>query len=235
MGIRLNKFLAASGVGSRRHCDEFIEKGRVKINGQTAELGSVVNDGDEVVFDGKKLQQQTQKVYLMLNKPTGYVTTVSDDRGRATVMKLLPKLEVRVFPVGRLDYDTEGLLLFTNDGDLAQKLMHPSHEHTKTYVAKVKGVVSSAELNKLCTGVDIGDFVTSKAEVRLISQTASSSVVEIVVHEGKNRQIRRMLAAVGHDVLELRRVALGKLRLGTLGLGKVRTLTDDEIKYLCKA
>ena len=235
MGVRLNKFLAAASVASRRGGDQLIADGKVKINGAVAVLGSVVEPSDVVTVNGKQVKASEEKVYLMLNKPAGYITTVSDDRGRPTVMQLLPDTEVRVFPVGRLDYDTQGLLLFTNDGDLAQKLMHPSKEFVKTYVATVAGVVTQKELAELESGVDIGGFVTSKAKAKVLSSDARKTKVELKIHEGKNRQVRRMFEAVGHTVAALERVALGKLSLGGLKVGAWRYLSKDEINYLCSA
>jgi len=228
LSIRINKYLADSGVGSRRKCDELIIAGKVIINGAKAELGSQVTEGDKVELDGKPVSGQKANVYYMLNKPVGYVTTVSDDRGRRTVMELLPKGASRVFPVGRLDYDTSGLLLLTNDGDLAYKLTHPSKETSKTYVATVLGNVTDATLNKLRNGVDIDGFKTSKAGAKLI-KAGDQSVVELIIHEGKNRQVRRMFDAVGHKVVELKRVAIGSLVMGSLKIGKIRELTKDEI------
>jgi len=235
LGVRLNKYLALSGVASRRHSDELIESGRVKINGKVALLGLVVNEGDQVTVDGKLVKSAEQKVYLMLNKPINYITTMSDDRNRPTVMQLLPKLPVRVFPVGRLDWDTEGILLFTNDGDLANKLMHPSNEVGKTYLATIRGAFGEAQLKKFKAGVALGDFTTSRAEAKIVKASGADTVVELTIHEGKNRQVRRMFEAIGCEVAKLKRVALGKLRLGELKSGAVRYLTEEEINYLCMA
>lgn len=231
--MRLNKFMAACGVASRRKCDEIIAEKRVKINGNTVtKLGVDVGKLDTVTLDDKPIFVDENFVYLMLNKPVGFITSVSDPQGRKTVMQLLPKLESRVFPVGRLDYDTSGLLLFTNDGDLAQKLMHPKNEFGKTYIATVNGCVTKSDLQKLRNGVDIGNFVTSRASAEILNCQKGKTEVKLTIHEGKNRQVRRMFESLGKKVEKLQRVFLGKLGLYGLPVGKVRKLTKDEINYL---
>ncbi len=232
--MRLNKFMALSGVDSRRKCDEIILSGRVRVNARVVKkLGTQVDEErDLVTLDNKPIRLKGEYVYLMLNKPVGTVTTVIDPQHRRTVMDCLPKLDKRVYPVGRLDYNTSGLLLFTNDGDTAQKLIHPKYEFEKTYLATINGTLSNESIEKLRNGVDIGDFVTSPARVILVNSAHNQSTFEITIHEGKNRQVRRMFESVGSEVQVLKRIAYGKLQLGDLPVGKTRTLTEDEIKYI---
>ena len=230
--MRINKYIASAGVTSRRKADELIEEGKVKVNGAVlTNLGYQVNDGDVVEVDGSVIKPATKLVYYLLNKPTGYVTSTYDKEGRALVTELVPD-EIRVFPVGRLDYNTSGLLIMTNDGELSNKLMHPKHEFPKKYLARVLGTVSRAEAAKLAKGVDIGGFVTSPAEVNLIRHDKNSTVVEITIHEGKNRQVRRMFDSLGHPVEELTRIGLGNLTIGKLAVGQCRKLSPAEIEYL---
>ena len=232
--MRLNKFMASCGVASRRKCDEIILEGRVKINAKVVKKLGVQVDPmkDLVTIDDGAIRIKGDFEYYLLNKPTGYVTTVSDPQGRKTVMDLIPESRKRLYPIGRLDYNTSGLLLVTNDGDLTQKLTHPSFELGKTYVAKVAGEVLAKDVEKLRSGVDIGGFVTSKAEVNLLSSNQKESRVKITIHEGKNRQVRRMFKAIGKEVLELERVAIGKINLSGLKTGECRPLTEKEISYL---
>ncbi|MBR2778914.1 MAG: rRNA pseudouridine synthase, partial [Firmicutes bacterium] len=208
--MRLNKYIAHSGVASRRKADELIAAGKVRINGQPAGIGSDVKDGDVVEVNGQVIHPEKRMVYYMLNKPVGYITTVSDDHGRPTVLDLMPDIKERIYPVGRLDYNTSGLLIITNDGDLANRLMHPSKKIYKTYVATVKGLFTMANAAALKRGVDIGDaWKTMPAEVEILRQNNASSVVKIQISEGRNHQVRRMFQAVGHDVVELERTAIG--------------------------
>lgn len=232
--MRLNKYIAQAGVCSRRKADELIANGNVKINGAVVtEMGAQVEEGDKVVVNGKALEADTaRKVYVAVNKPLGYVTTMSDDKNRLTVADLVADIPERLFPVGRLDYNTTGLLIMTNDGDLTYALTHPKHEVYKTYVATVAGVVSAKRVSQLRKGVDIGGFVTSPAHVKVLKQNPRSAVVEIQIREGKNRQVRKMFAAVGNKVQSLERVAIGDLKLGRLMTGHYRKLTRDEIEYL---
>ena len=232
--MRLNKFMATCGVASRRKCDDLILEGKIRINAKPVkQLGVDVDpENDMVTFDGKLLQIPKQFCYIMLNKPNGYITTLNDPQNRKTVMALLPKNGKRIFPVGRLDFNTSGLLLFTDDGDLSQQLMHPSFELGKTYLALVDGTISAGHLQQLRNGVDIGGFKTSKAQAFLIKVKNNESLVKIIIHEGKNRQVRRMFESLGFSVKSLKRVAIGKLTLGALEPGKWRNLTKDEIKYL---
>jgi len=231
--MRLNKYIAQAGVASRRKADELIEGGRVRINGKVmSELGYDVADGDVVEIGGRVIKPEKKMTYIMLNKPLGYITTAVDDRERPTVMDLVQDIGERLFPIGRLDYNTTGMLLMTNDGDLAFKLTHPKHEITKTYRVRVAGVLSSEKAARLAKGVDIGGYVTARATVRIEKQLERSTIVEIEIHEGKNRQIRKMFASVGNKVLELQRIAIGELRLGHLKEGHYRKLTQREIDFL---
>lgn len=232
--MRLNKFMASCGVAARRQCDQIIESGRVRVNAVVVKkLGTKIDPKlDIVAVDGKPIRLKGKFEYIMLYKPTGYVTTVRDPQGRKTVLDLLPMSDTRLYPIGRLDYNTSGLLLITNDGDLAQKLTHPSFEMGKTYIALLNGNIGESELGKLRAGLDIGGFVTSPAEARLIRGEKGMSEVQLTIHEGKNRQVRRMFAALGAKVKALKRIAVGTLSLGNLREGQWRDLTDDEIHYL---
>ena len=234
MNMRLNKFMATCGVASRRACDEIIESGRVRVNAVVVKkLGTQVDTAKDIVaVDGKLIRMKNDFEYIMLNKPVEYITTVSDPQGRKTVLDLLPKTSKRLFPIGRLDYNTSGLLLLTNDGDLTQKLTHPSFEFGKTYVAVVQGDVNESELIKLRTGVDIGGWTTSNAQASVLRKLNGQSEVELVIHEGKNRQVRRMFDALGMKTKSLKRTSVGKLTLGNLKEGESRPLTEKEIKYL---
>lgn len=230
--MRINKYIAAAGITSRRKADELIADGKVKVNGAVlVNVGYHVEDGDIVEVNGDVIKPANKLVYYLLNKPTGYVTSTADEEGRPVVTELVPD-EIRVFPVGRLDYNTSGLLIMTNDGELSNKLIHPSHEFNKTYLARVKGIVSRAEAARLSRGIDIGGFVTSPAEVNLIRHDKNSTIVEITIHEGKNRQVRRMFKAIGHPVEELCRTHLGNLTIGKLAVGQCRKLSPAEIEYL---
>ncbi len=232
--MRLNKYIAQAGLASRRKADELTANGNVKVNGLVVkELGYDVKEGDVVEVNGNRIDSIKQKpVYVMLNKPLGYITSSSDEKGRLTVQDLVTDVDARLFAIGRLDYNTSGMLLMTNDGDLAYKLTHPKHHIYKTYRARVSGVLSNEKIAKLRNGVDIGGFVTSKANVKVIKQTERSAIVEIQIYEGKNRQVRKMFAAVGNKVQELERVAIGQLYLGRLMVGHYRKLTRQEIEYL---
>jgi len=233
--MRLNKYIAAAGVASRRKADELTKNGNVKINGQTVTApGTDVQEGDRVEVNGLAVRPETRFLYLLLNKPKGYITTASDEKGRPTVLELITDIEQRLFPVGRLDANTTGMLLLTNDGDFAQRISHPSNETSKTYRARVTGVLSKEKLAQLRRGVDIGGFTTSPAEITLLKQTGSSAVVDITIHEGKNLQVRRMFDAVGSKVLELERTAIGTVRLGNLKSGHYRKLKKPEIEALLK-
>lgn len=230
--MRINKYLAESGVASRRASDTLIDERRVLINGKTATLGSEVEDGDTVTVDGSIVRPVKKYSYYMLNKPKGYVTTVKDDKGRKTVMDLLPKKGDRLYPVGRLDYDTEGLLIITNDGELAQRLTHPVNEVPKTYVAKIEGVLTENMLARLRGGVEVDGVRTKKSAVRIVDETKTETKVSVTITEGRNRQVRKMFEAVGKEVIFLKRVKIGDLALRGLNRGEYRPLTKEEIYYL---
>ena len=227
---RLNKFIASCGICSRRKADELIQSGRIKVNGEVVkDLGVKVSLEDKVELDGKTISKEEKKVYLMLNKPVGYVTTASDEKGRKNVLDLIYE-DVRVYPIGRLDMYTEGLLLLTNDGDFANKLMHPKFEIDKRYVVNTDTKVTRQMLETLRNGVNIGDYVTREAKVEKIDEEN----ISITIHEGKNRQVRRMCEAVGIKVLKLKRTNYGPLSLGELPVAKYRHLTDFELYNLNK-
>ena len=229
--MRLNKYLADCGVGSRRACDKLIEDGVVKVNGKVATVTTSVEDGDHVTVSNKRVSLQQKMHYIMLHKPKGVVTTVKDELGRKTVMDLID-LNARLYPVGRLDYDTEGLLILTNDGDLANRLTHPRHEVNKTYVARLSGMLDEKDRAQLEKGVVIDGKMTSPSRVRILEKDQHHTRVEITIHEGRNRQVKKMFEAVGKEVEFLKRIAVGDLRLGGLQRGKYRFLTDEEVEYL---
>ncbi len=231
--MRINKFLAEKGIASRRHADEMIEQGRVLINGTVATLGMNVEDTDEVFVDHVPVPHEEIKAqYYIMNKPKGVLCTVSDDRGRKTVMDLLPADAGRVFPVGRLDYDTEGLLIMTSDGDLSYRLTHPSNEIPKTYMARIEGTMAEKDLNRIRSGVELDGVMTKKCKAHIVETNKAYTKVHITITEGKNRQVRRMFEAIGRNVEFLKRVSIGNLKLKGLDRGEVRPLTETEIEYL---
>ena len=232
--MRLQKYLASCGVSSRRNAEKMITEGRISVNGRiVTELGTQV-DGltDVVCVDGQTVFPEKEKHYLAYNKPAGEVTTLHDPEGRDTVMDRFRDYPVRLFPVGRLDYDSEGLLLLTNDGELMNRLLHPSFEIPKSYLTRVSNSVSPEEIRSLRKGVMIDGRLTSPAEVRLIRTDAFSTDLLITIHEGRNRQVRKMIDAVGHQVVRLKRVRFGPVQLGDLPSGMWRRLTDEEIAKL---
>lgn len=232
---RLNKFLASCGAASRRGADKLIEEGRVRVNGKVVtELGTSVNPAnDSVTVDGVKVKPVSEHTYIMLYKPKGCITTVSDELGRKTVYDYLTDLNVpHLVPVGRLDYDTEGLLLLTNDGDLTFALTHPSHEVEKTYIVKVNGEMPEHKLAQLRKGVIIDGEKTNRSRVKLLEYKDGISRLRVTITEGRNRQVRKMFEAVEREVVFLKRIAVGELRLGGLARGAYRYLTDGEIAYL---
>ncbi len=234
---RLHKFMARSGVASRRGSEELIAQGKVRVNGKPVTLPGLKIDPlkDRVEVDGRSVRKPEKKVYILLFKPVGYVSTVSDPQGRRKVIDLLSGVKQRVYPVGRLDYDSEGLLLLTNDGELTYALTHPRHEIPKTYRAMVQGVPDKDKLEELAKGVVLEDGATAPAGIRLLKNKSDSALLEITIHEGKNRQIRRMCEHIGHPVLSLRRVGIGPLKIGDLQRGRFRHLTTREVKMLMKA
>lgn len=232
--MRLQKYLAICGVASRRTAEKMIADGKVCVNGITVrEMGVQVDEEhDTVLVEGTEIHPEGEKHYIAYNKPIGEVTTVTDPEGRATVMDKFRDYPVRLFPVGRLDYDSEGLLLLTNDGDLMNRLLHPSHEVSKTYLTKVSNQVTNEEIIHLKNGVMIDGRLTSPAKVRLIRTEAFCSVLLVTIHEGRNRQVRKMFEAVGHQVVHLKRVGFGPVSLDDLPSGQWRPLTNEELKKL---
>ncbi len=232
MEERLQKLLSAAGVCSRRAAETYLTAGRVTVNGEPARLGQKADpDRDEILVDGRPLAPRAKPVYILLNKPRGYVTTLSDEQGRKTVAELVADCGARVYPVGRLDLDSEGLLLLTNDGDWAQHLLHPSHEVEKTYHVSVFGPVAGAAA-RLAAMTDLEGEPIRPARVEVLRQTARTAVLAVTIHEGKNRQIRRMCARCGLTVKRLRRVQEGPLKLGNLPPGKWRDLSENEVEAL---
>jgi 23S rRNA pseudouridine2605 synthase len=234
-GERLQKVLARAGFGSRRVCDDLIAAGRVAVDGEVARLGTRVDvERARITVDGVPVVARDDLVYYVLNKPSGSVSTAADPEGRPTVVSLVPDTP-RVFPVGRLDVDTEGLLVLTNDGELTQLLTHPSHGVPKTYLAEVQGIPTAAELRALRHGVNLDDGPTAPAKVAVVQRRGSVAAVEITIHEGRNRQVRRMCEAVGHPVRRLVRTRIGPLRDGRLAPGEWRPLTRREVRALYEA
>lgn len=236
--VRLQKFLARAGVASRRASEKLIEAGRISVNGQVVtELGTKVDpEADEVRLDGAPVRKAAEAVTLMLNKPAGYLTSMKDPQGRPCVAQLVPLDEFpALYPLGRLDYDTTGLLLFSTDGELGNAVLHPSHHVDKTYRALVKGKPSEAALDRLRSGVVLDDGPTQPAEVRLAGRKGKNACVEIIIHEGRKRQVKRMCEAIGHPVLQLHRASFGPLELGDLPEGKYRVLSEQEVAALERA
>ena len=231
--MRLQKYLAGCGAASRRKCEEFITAGRVTVNGAVVtELGTQVEEGDAVTLDGKPMLPEEKKYYILYHKPMGEVCTASDPHGRATVLDRFRDFPVRLFPVGRLDFDSEGLLLLTNDGEMMQRMLHPSREVDKTYLARVDGDVSLEAIRRLRAGILLDERMTAPADVRVIRRTGVETVALVTIHEGRNRQVRRMFDAVGHTVLLLRRVKFGPLEMGELKRGQWRELTEEDLARL---
>lgn len=231
---RLNKYLADCGVGSRRECDSLIAAGLVKVNGKVATLGQMVDDNAKVTVRDKRIGDKQRLYYLMLNKPKGCVTTVKDELGRKTVMDFVSDIKARLYPVGRLDYDTEGLLILTNDGDLSNRLTHPRNEINKTYVCRISGILKESERATLEKGVLIDGVKTAPAKVKIVEQDQHHTRCEVTIHEGRNHQVKKMFETVGKQVEFLKRIAVGELRLGGLKRGEYRFLNDIEIDYLKK-
>lgn len=231
--MRLQKYLAACGVASRRASEKLIAEGRVSVDGTViTEMGTQVEEGQRVCVDGKPVQPEAQKHYLMYHKPAGEVTTAHDPEGRATVLDRFKDYPVRLYPVGRLDYDSEGLLLLTNDGDLTERMLHPSREVDKVYLARVSNVVTPQEARRLERGVMVDGRMTSHAKAKILSQQNLFTDMLITIHEGRNRQVRKMVEQIGHQVVMLRRIRFGPLKLGDLPRGMWRPLTDEELNQL---
>lgn len=231
--MRLQKFLAHAGVASRRMAENLIVQGRVAVNGEVInEMGVIVTSNDRVTVDGKLVKCEEERVYIMLHKPVGYVSSARDQFGRQTVLDLVADIDARLYPVGRLDYDTSGLLLLTNDGDLTYKLTHPKHEIEKVYEALILGVPTDIEKKSFEAGLKIEDYTTSAAKIKTKEIINNKALVDITIHEGKNRQVRKMCEAIGHDVLTLKRISIGPIALGDLPEGKWRKLTISELNSL---
>ena len=229
--MRLNKFLASCGVASRRECDNLITQGRITVNGKTAQLGAEVGVDDKVCVDGKDVSSKKNEYYI-LNKPKGYLSTVRDDKGRKTVLDLMPQNVGRIYPVGRLDYDSEGLLILTTDGALAQHLTHPSNQVPKTYLVKIEGTITEAGLNPIRSGIDIGGYVTKKCKAHIVETNKEYTKIHVTITEGKNREIRKMFEAIGKEVTLLKRIKVGELTLRGLDRGCHRKLSQQEVSYL---
>ena len=233
--MRLQKYLADAGIASRRKCEEFIKEGRVKINGVTAVIGAGVKENDSVLFDGVPVHVDSERVVIAFYKPKNVICSNSETEDRIKVIDYFKELPYRLYTVGRLDYDSEGLILVTNDGELANELTHPRYEVSKTYFALCRGFLTPEERNTLKEGVMLDDGLTSPAQVRIISEKSNGNTeLLLTIHEGKNRQVRRMLAALGHETLKLRRVSIGKLNLSGLRPGQWRFLSGEEINGLLK-
>ena len=236
--VRLQKFLAEQGVASRRKSEDLIRAGKVKVNGHIAVIGQKINPRKDLVTVGKQkitAPKNRKMVYLMLNKPRGYVVTVSDEYDRKTVMDLIPDVEERVYPVGRLDKDSEGLLLLTNDGSFTNSITHPSKGFSKVYRVTVRPGVNDEILYNLRNGIEIDDRMTAPAEVTVLVEEENRVVLEFILHEGRNREIRKMCESQGLEVARLKRQAIGSLKLGVLPQGKYRELTELEVKKLLRS
>ncbi len=233
MLYRLQKHLAKAGIASRRNAEKLIKEGRITVNGKVvSEMGTKVDpDTDVILFKGQKVIVEN-KLYLLLHKPTGYLCTLHDPQKRPIITDLLPHISKRIFPVGRLDLDSEGALIMTNDGELSQFLQHPRFEVDKTYKATVKGKPTNSELHQLRKGIMLDGQKTYPAQIRVLRKSSESTILEIIIHEGKKRQVRKMFAAIGYPVQRLIRTAYGNLKLGDLPSGKYRKLTKNDIKKL---
>lgn len=231
--VRLQKYLAEAGVASRRKSEELIEQGLVRVNGQTASIGDKINPKkDTVTVRGKKIVKQKSHTYVMLHKPRGFITTMSDEMDRKCVAELIKDVPGRVYPVGRLDRDSEGMLLFTNDGEFANAMTHPAKHVPKTYRVTVRPTVTEEQVTALTTGIIIDDRKTAPAEVRIVTREEGRVVLEIILYEGRNRQIRKMCEEVGLEVARLKRTAIGSVKLGMLKQGDWRELTEEEVRKL---
>lgn len=236
--IRLQKYLAECGISSRRKAEEYIQAGKVKVNGKiVVELGTKISPNKDIIyFNDRKVTKQNENVYILLNKPIGYVTTTKDQFNRKTVLDLLTGINKRVVPVGRLDMYTSGALILTNDGDFTYKVTHPSHEITKTYTATLRGIITDDEVKRLREGVKIENYITHPAKVRILKTDIENNIsrIEITIHEGKNRQVRKMCDSIGRNVMALHRSKIGELDVKDLKIGEWRYLTSSEIKDITK-
>lgn len=234
--IRLQKYLAECGIASRRKAEEYIQKGKVQVNGKIiTELGVKIDpDKDIVYFNNKKVEKQNENIYILLNKPIGYVTTTKDQFNRQTVLDLIKGINKRIVPVGRLDMYTSGALILTNDGEFTYKVTHPSHEITKTYVATLRGIITNEEIEELRNGVEIEDYLTRPAKVKILKTDTEKNIsrIEITIHEGKNRQVRKMCETIGRNVMALHRSKIGNIGVKDLKIGEWRYLSNTEIKSI---
>ena len=236
--VRLQKFMAEQGVASRRKSEDLIRAGKVKVNGHIAEIGMKINPRKDLVTVGKQKLTNVKNrkmVYIMLNKPRGYVTTVSDELGRKTVMDLLPDFGCRIYPVGRLDKDSEGLLLLTNDGSFTNCMTHPSHEYAKVYRVTVRPAVNDEILFNLRNGIEIDGRKTTPCEVTVLTEEENRVVLEFILHEGRNRQIRKMCESQGLEVARLKRISIGPIKLGMLKQGDYKELSEQDVKKLLRS
>jgi 23S rRNA pseudouridine2605 synthase len=234
--VRLQKFLADAGLASRRKCEELISQGRVEIDGLVVTTpGTKISGSEKIKVDGKEIKPVKKKLYILLNKPVGYISTAKDQFSRKTVIDLVGTVNERVYPVGRLDYDTSGLIILTNDGDFANKMMHPRHETEKVYRAEIMGRLNERDINTIRNGIKLEDYTTAPSKLRIIDDSGANSIVELTIHEGKNRQVRKMFAALKHPVLRLKRVAIGFVRIDGLEEGKWRYLSKKEVDQLKNA
>ncbi|WP_299995205.1 pseudouridine synthase [uncultured Clostridium sp.] len=243
MEERLQKYMARCGVASRRKCEEIILDGQIKVNGLViTEVGTKINPEKDIVeYNNNVIKVEEKKVYIMLNKPEGYITSVKDEKGRKTVLDIV-NVKERIYPIGRLDYDSSGLLILTNDGSIYNNIIHPRVSINKTYIAVCKGKFSESDIKHFKKGIDIGGYITAEANIDIISEEIKFnkkkncnevlSTVEITIHEGKNRQIRRMCSSLNHEVISLKRVAIGNIKLGYLKKGEWRELTNSELEYI---
>lgn len=231
--MRLQKYLAECGVASRRKSEELIEQGKVKVNGRVAQIGDKINPKkDDITVSGKKVVKSRQYTYIILHKPRGFITTMSDEMGRKCIAELIKDVNARVYPVGRLDRDSEGMLLMTNDGEFANAMTHPTKHVPKTYRVTVRPSITDEQITALTTGIMLEGRKTAPAEVRVLTREEGRVVIEIVLYEGRNRQIRKMCESLGLEVARLKRTAIGTIKLGMLPQGKWRELTEDEVHKL---
>lgn len=232
--MRLQKYMAQCGIASRRKCEEMITAGRVAVNDiEIQKMGvDIQPEVDNITVDGKRIRPEVKKHYIIFNKPSGIVTTVHDQFGRKTIMSYFQDIPERIFPIGRLDYDSEGLLILTNDGELTYRLTHPKNQVKKTYIVKVKGIPTLDQLKIIQNGVILNRIKTAPADVKIMNNNENTSILEIQIHEGRNRQVRRMFELIGYSVINLRRSQIGSLSLGNLQPGEWRYLSDKEVHYL---
>ncbi len=234
--IRLQKYMADNGIASRRKCEEMIEKGLVKVNGDRAHLGDKVDPKrDRVTVSGKKIAVQDKMHYILLHKPRGYITTMQDEQGRKCVAELVKDIDARIYPVGRLDRESEGMLLMTNDGEFANAMTHPTRHVPKTYRVTVRPKITDEQINAFHTGIEIDGRMTAPAGLRVIERAEGRVVCEVILYEGRNRQIRRMFEELGIEVARLKRTAVGSVKLGMLAPGKWRNLSEEEVRKLMLA